>query len=402
MVINLLTFKNYCMKYISNKYCPLCLTKKLTAYLFCLVTLIACSTKQETVKEEPKEISETEITLTSAQLKNAAIQTASLGTAMISNVLKVNGKIDVPPQNLVTISAPLGGYLNSTKLLPGLPVSKGEIIAVLKDQQYVQLQQDYLITKSKLQYAELEYNRQKELNASQASSDKITQQAQAEFNNLSILKNALAQKLKMVNIQPDKLNANNIQQAINIYSPINGYVSKVNVNIGKYVSPSEVLFELINPDDIHLAIKVFEKDMAYLTKGQRVIAYSNANPSKKYACEIILVSKNVTVEGTNEVHCHFEQYDNTLIPGLYMNAEIELQRKKANTLPEESIVSFEGKDFVFLQDSSHRFLLKQVTVGNTENGFTEIKNFAEIANKTIVVKGAYTLLMAMKNKEEEE
>lgn len=386
---------------VSLNYYLLKLSKSVALSLY-IITFVACHQKQEAAKEEVKEISETEIILTNAQLKNAGIQTANLGTSTISNVLKVNGKIDVPPQNLVSISAPLGGYLSSTKLLPGMHVNKGEVIAVLKDQQYVQLQQDYLITKSKLQYAELEYNRQKELNASQASSDKITQQAQAEFSSLTILKNALAQKLKMVNINPDKLNANNIQQAINIYSPINGYVSKVNVNIGKYVSPSEVLFELINPEDIHLNIKVFEKDIAYLTVGQKVMTYSNANPSKKYECEIILISKDITTDGTNEVHCHFEQYDKTLLPGLYMNAEIELQRKKTNTLPEESIVSFEGSDFVFLQDSSHKFLLTPVTVGNTENGFTEIKNFKELTNKTVVVKGAYTLLMAMKNKEEEE
>lgn len=370
--------------------------------LLIIVAFTSCQSKKENTTKETTVTNETEITLTNAQLKNAAIQTASLSTATISNVIKVNGKIDVPPQNLVSISVPLGGYLSSTKLLPGMHVNKGEVIAVLKDQQYVQLQQDYLITKSKLQYAELEYNRQKDLNTIQASSDKITQQAQSEFNSLSILKNALAQKLKMVNINPEKLTANNIQQAMNIYSPINGYVSKVNVNIGKYVAPSEVLFELINPEDIHLNIKVFEKDIAYLAVGQKVITYSNANPSKKYECEIILISKDITPEGSNEVHCHFEQYDKSLLPGLYMNAEIELQRKKANTLPEESIVNFEGKDYVFLQESNNKFSLKEITIGNTENGFTEIKNYTEISNKIVVVKGAYTLLMAMKNKQEEE
>lgn len=370
--------------------------------LLIIVAFTSCQSKKEDTTKETTVTNETEITLTNAQLKNAAIQTASLSTATISNLIKVNGKIDVPPQNLVSISVPLGGYLSSTKLLPGMHVNKGEVIAVLKDQQYVQLQQDYLITKSKLQYAELEYNRQKDLNTIQASSDKITQQAQSEFNSLSILKNALAQKLKMVNINPEKLTANNIQQAINIYSPINGYVSKVNVNIGKYVAPSEVLFELINPEDIHLNIKVFEKDIAYLAVGQKVITYSNANPSKKYECEIILISKDITPEGSNEVHCHFEQYDKSLLPGLYMNAEIELQSKKANTLPEESIVNFEGKDYVFLQESNNKFSLKEITIGNTENGFTEIKNYTEISNKIVVVKGAYTLLMAMKNKQEEE
>jgi cobalt-zinc-cadmium efflux system membrane fusion protein len=34
---------------------------------------------------------------------------------------------------------------------------------------------------------------------------------------------------------------------------------KVNVNIGKYVTPSDILFEIVNPSDIHLALTVFEK-----------------------------------------------------------------------------------------------------------------------------------------------
>jgi multidrug resistance efflux pump len=41
--------------------------------------------------------------------------------------------------------------------------------------------------------------------------------------------------------------------------PIDGYVTKVNVNIGKYISPTEIMFELVNPTDIHLALKIFEK-----------------------------------------------------------------------------------------------------------------------------------------------
>jgi cobalt-zinc-cadmium efflux system membrane fusion protein len=46
-----------------------------------------------------------------------------------------------------------------------------------------------------------------------------------------------------------------------MYSPINGYVLKVNVNRGKYVTPSDILFEIVNPSDIHLAVTVFEKDI---------------------------------------------------------------------------------------------------------------------------------------------
>ena len=105
--------------------------------------------------------------------------------------------MDVPPQNLVSISIPLGGYLRSTNLLTGTHVSKGQTLALMEDPQYIQLQQDYLTAKTKLVYAEKEYNRQKELNESKASSDKVFQQAQTEFNVQKILLKSLRGKIKI-------------------------------------------------------------------------------------------------------------------------------------------------------------------------------------------------------------
>ena len=127
---------------------------------------------------------------------------------------------------------------------------------------------------------------QKELNASQASSDKMLQQAEADLKSHRILSAALAQKLQLVGIQPANLTENNISKSVNIHSPIDGYVTKVNVNIGKYISPTEIMFELVNPTDIHLALKIFEKDLPKLFIGQELIAYTNNNANKKYDSEV--------------------------------------------------------------------------------------------------------------------
>lgn len=341
------------------------------------------------------------LTLTDIQFRNAGIETVSLSQKEMSATLRLNGKIDVPPQNLISVSVPLGGYLRTTKLLPGMHVNKGEVIATMEDQQYVQLQQDYLLAKSKLHFAELEYRRQKTLNAEQASSDKVTQQSQAEVASLQIIMNALAEKLKLININPVTLSSGNISKSINIYSGINGFVSKVNVNIGKYVNPADVLFELINPEDIHLNLMVFEKDVAKLSIGQTVKAFTNTNPGKQYPCEIILISKNISAEGTSEVHCHFEAYDKTLLPGTYMNAVVETKSGLTQVLPEESVVSYQGKEYVFVRTGKNQFVMQQVTTGINESGFIEINEAAVLKDKTIVSKGAYVLLMKAKNKEEE-
>ncbi|HCM32557.1 efflux RND transporter periplasmic adaptor subunit [Chryseobacterium sp.] len=341
------------------------------------------------------------VTLTDAQLKNAPVATTVLSLQKISSVLKLNGMIDVPPQNLVSISIPLGGYLKSSNLLPGKPVSKGQMIAVIENPQFIQLQQDYLMAKSKNHFAQLDYNRQEILNQRQATSDKVMQQAQSEMNSQKILMNSLAQQLRLININPESLNSGSIQKSVPVYSSINGFVSKVNVNIGKYVNPSDVLFELINPDDIHLNLKVYEKDLVNLKKGQRFAAYTNTEPDKKYYGEILLISKDVSPGGWAEVHCHFEKYDQSLVPGMYMNADIETSTSFSNAVPEESIINFEGKDFVFVEEKKQTYRLTSVIVGETENGFVQIMNADDFKNKKIVIKNAYTLLMKLKNTADE-
>ncbi|MEN2434794.1 efflux RND transporter periplasmic adaptor subunit [Weeksellaceae bacterium A-14] len=368
-----------------------------------LLSAVQCQQKQETTATKtanPKD--ENTVTFTDAQLRNAPIETTELSMQHISTVLKLNGKIDVPPQNLVSVSTPLGGYLKSTRLLPGMKVAKGQVIAVIENPQFVQLQQDYLMAKSKYHFAQLDYNRQNKLNQSQASSDKVMQQAQSEMNSQQILMNSIAQQLKLVNINPAKISAGNIQRSVPVYSTINGFVSKVNVNIGKYVTPSDVLFELINPSDIHLNLKVYEKDLEMLKTGQRIVAYTNVDPSKKYAGEILLTSKDVDGSGIADVHCHFEKYDPALIPGMYMNAEVETENSFANAIPEESVVDFEGKNFVFVETGKQTWKMVPVTLGVSENGYVEILNFADFKGKKIVSKNAYTLLMKLKNTSEDD
>jgi membrane fusion protein, heavy metal efflux system len=382
--------------YIKNTF------SKIFLGLSILFLISSCGSKTTNEETTDSTVVESSVAnLTEKQVQSIGITTGSLEQKSFSTILKVTGKVDVPPQNLISVSVPLGGYLKSSHLIPGMFVRKGESIAIIEDQQYIQLQQDFLTTQSKISFLENEYQRQKELNQSKASSDKVFQQAEMELKTQKILVKSLAEKLKLAGINPEKLNENSISKSINIYSPINGYVSKVNVNIGKYISPTDVMFELVNTSDIHLALKIFEKDLDKLSIGQKVTAYTNTYPDKKYPCEILLIGKSLSEERNTDVHCHFEVYDKALIPGTYMNAEIAIMNAKSYVLPEDAIVRFENKYYVFVKKSATQFEMIEVQIGNTEKGFTEIIKTENLNNQTFVIKGAYSLLMSLKNKSEE-
>ncbi|HXU27969.1 MAG TPA: efflux RND transporter periplasmic adaptor subunit [Bacteroidia bacterium] len=377
--------------------------KKILIILIGSILFPACGTEKSKEQIANSSLSENTVTLTDAQFKSAGIELGKLEKRDISTILKLNGKIDVPPQNMVSVSMPLGGFLKSTKLLPGMRIKKGEIIATMEDQQYIQLQQEFLTAKSKLIFTENEYNRQKELNQSKASSDKFFQQTEMEYKNQKIMVSSLGEKLKLININPDALTEANLSRTINLYSSIDGFVSKVNVNIGKYVNPTDILFELINPEDIHLNLKVFEKDLDKLSIGQKLLTYNNNQPDKKYPCEIILISQDLSTDRSADVHCHFDDYDKTLLPGMYMNAEIEIKTSNSASINEDAIVSFEGKNFVFISKGKNQFELLEVKKGSTENNFTEVTSLdkKDLLSFQFVTKGAYSLLMQIKNKSEE-
>lgn len=366
--------------------------------LILAVALAACNSKQPATEKETATAESNSVALTETQLKNAGIQTGTPESKNIAQVLKLNGVIDVPPQNMVSISFPLGGYLKSTKLLPGMHVSKGESLAVLEDPQYIQLQQDYLMAKAKLAYTEADYNRQKDLNAAKANSDKTFQQARADYESQKVLLKSLGEKLFLIGINPTTLNEDNLSRSVNIYSPINGFVTAVNVNIGRYVSPTDVLFELVNPEDVHLNLTVFEKDVNKLAIGQQVTAYTN-NDGKKHEAEIILVSRNVDANRAAEVHCHFKKYDKQLLPGMFMNAEVNVQSNDALAVPEAAVVRWQNKNYVFTDAGNNNFTLTEVHTGVTDKGYTEllVSDKAAWAGKKIITSNAYAALMKMKN-----
>jgi cobalt-zinc-cadmium efflux system membrane fusion protein len=364
--------------------------------------IIACKPSTKTKVSAEKEIINT-VKLNDAQLKNAQLNIGKLEQKTMSYKLKVNGKISIPIQNAISISAPLGGYLKWTNLTEGKQVKKGEIIATIEDQQYIQIQEDYLSAKAQFSGIEKEYFRQKFLNTNKATSDKIFENAEAIYLSQKILIKSLSEKLKLIQINPDQLNETNLSRFINIYSPINGYVRTVKTTIGRYVSPTEVLFELTNISDLYLSLTVFEKDIYKLKIGQEIIAYSNHSSQEKFKGRIQTIGKDISEDRSLTVYCKFNTKEQTLIPGMYMNAEIDVASSLEYVIPNEAIVKNEGKEYVFIQQNPTTFKMTEVISGTSDNGLTQISipNLANTADEIFVTKGAYTLLMQLKNMGEE-
>jgi cobalt-zinc-cadmium efflux system membrane fusion protein len=362
------------------------------------MVFISCKpTGGEKLHQQEVSINDGQVQLTEAQFNNADIMIGNPETVKIDQMVRLNGKTEVMPEHIVSVNSPMAGFIRSIKWMPGMSVSKGQTLVRMEDRDYIQLQQDYLSAKSAFGYAQKDYQRQYELSKSQAASEKVLQQAEEKMKQFEIDVKSLSEKLKLIHINPSLLTPEKISSEINIPAPVSGSITTVFANVGKYIQAGDEIIKMISSADIRIVLKAFEKDLPLLSPDHKISVFSNADPNRKYSGRIAYIVKNIRPEGFADVICTLDQIPPDFIPGLYITASIAATSLDAVTLPSDAIVNFEGKEYVFAEVSTRTYQMIEVQSGQKENGKTQIINSQELAEKQIVTKGAYTLLMKMKN-----
>jgi RND family efflux transporter MFP subunit len=373
-----------------------------------LVWMTSCDGSKKTDQEakETEVLPADVVELRADQVKIAGIATGSVELRSLSGNLKVNGTIGVAPQNLATVCMPFGGFIRSATLMPGNSVSKGQTLAVLENQEFVDIQQNYLEAKSKLEFAEADYKRHAELYKEDVYSQQNLQKVTSDYKVLKSQVKALEQKLAMIGINPSGLHEDDISRSVNVISPISGYVKTVNVNIGKYVAPTDVLFEIVNSDKLFLELTLFEKDADKVSAGQKIRFFIN-NETEQHEAVIYQTGKSVNADRTYKVYASVPGACKNVLPGMYVNAIIEASGQNVASLPAEAIVSFDDKDYIFVFDRDKQengkafteYRMVEVHKGVTDEGFTEVRlpDGFDIKASRVVIKGAYNLLSAKKN-----
>lgn len=342
--------------------------------------LLACNaSKKEEISDEKQAILDTK-TYSKIQVKNMDIDYATVQPYMMQEAISVNGMVDVPPENMASVSLPVSGFIQSIThtVLPGKYVAAGTVLATAKSMEFVQIQQEYIEKFVQLDFLTKEYERQKTLSTEDATAKRKFQEAD---NNLRINKALLSSyeaKLKIIGADIGKIQKGNIATSLPIRSPISGFVKTVNINSGKNFLPSDILFELIGKQHLHVELKVFEKDAYKIKEGQKV-EFNDPRLGGKAFGSVFLIGKNFEGESKAlNVHVHLtdKTIEQNLIPGQYLAAQIITAGRNVNALPEAAILKEEGKYFVYVLDSEvdKEMIFKkiEVTKGVTQNGFVEI------------------------------
>lgn len=345
----------------------------------------------------------------SQQIEATGLETGSFQEMKLAGYIKANGVLDLPPSNQATINPPHQGFVEKTRFLEGDYVKKGTALAELSHPDYLMLQQEFLEAKSRLTFLAQELERQRTLSAANVSAKKKLQETEAEFNAMNARQTGLKERLNYIGISTQNLDASSMQRKIAIRAPFSGYITEVNIRLGALVGPETSMYEMVDNRHMHLELKVFEKDLFRIKKGQRITYRLPTQGTKNYEGVVHLIQREFDQENrTVNLHAHLEGEHPEFIRGLYAEAQIWLDSRSVPALPESAIVSEEGQAYIFVEvpeDESHeesedhdekQFRQVLVRTGVTENGFTEVYSVESLSpDAKVVLSGAYYLMAEM-------
>lgn len=377
-----------------------------------LIMTVGCKDNTQTMEEDDHAETENRIELTDAQLAQTNIEIGKVKKRMIGHEVMVNGMIDVPPQGNISVTVPYGGFLKYTEMLPGSRIKKGQVIATVENPEFIEFQREYLEALANNDYLKADFERQETLNTENVTSSKVFQKAKSMYLTNQANIKALESKLRLIGLNPTSVKNGNISTVVNIYSPINGVVREVYINTGKYFNPQDVLMDITDASDLHVELNVYEDDIHLIRNGQRIrFRLANA-PENWMEAEVFLIGNNVREDRSITIHGHLKEKNEELLPGMFINAAIEVEANEQYALPEEAIVRFEGKQYIFNslgkrkegEDVMNDFEMIEILKGNEEEGyvaFTLEDKSQKIETMEVVLKDAFTLLAKAKNSEEE-
>ncbi|WP_234736068.1 efflux RND transporter periplasmic adaptor subunit [Tellurirhabdus bombi] len=365
--------------------------------------------------EEPTDV----IELTADQIRLGEIKLGTVSYRNLTQVLSVNGKLAVPPQNQVSITALQGGFVRSLPIMTGQPVRKGQVLARIENPDLIQLQQEYAENHSRLTFLEAEYARQKELSQQAVSALKVFQQTTAELSATRARLAGLAQRIQRVGLSPKAVLNGQFSAFYVITAPVAGVITNVTTNTGQYLQPADVLAQLVSNEGVYAELTVFEKDLPQIREGQRFTFRLTNEAERERTGRISFINQAIEADRSVRVVARLDQDSGKLTPNTFLKASLNLGNNRVTALPEGAIVNSEGKDYIFIvttEEAHHEhrevgteadhtcFKQIQVRRGVTENGYSAVVlpgNF-DIAKTQVVIQGAYAVLSQLKAASGEE
>lgn len=298
---------------------------KIHPLLASLLILASCAGSNEsTIGDNEPADSVNIIAETAPAAADSAIADAVTSATYKANAPTFNGVLGAAPNSSsATVALTMGGRIHSLNVIHGSAVARGQVIATLDNPEFIELQQSFIDAEIQLEYLEKEYERQKSLGAQEAASQKRVQQSKADYLSMKSKAEALSMRLKALGINPSSVKIGNIKAYLPITAPIAGYVTDINVNLGKYVDMGEPVCMIVNKSHTLVELSVYEKDINIINVGDIIDFRVNGMGKDTFSATVVSIDQAVNKEDYSiKVYARVTTPNPAFRPGMYVRAKV--------------------------------------------------------------------------------
>jgi cobalt-zinc-cadmium efflux system membrane fusion protein len=342
-----------------------------------MLLLLSCVSKQtETSTETDESLSVS---------KKHSLTFVGLEERAVFEVLELNGRIGVPPENDYIVSSLFAGSVQSIYLLPGNQVKKGDLLLEIQDEQILSAQQRFTETAANNAFQRAEFERSSTLFKEEIISRKQFQLSEQAYKAAESAYQSALRTIGLMGLEPERILSGEWSARLKIYAPFSGVISEINAIQGQFVTSNEPLMRLTKTEHLHVEFPIYEADISRIFEEQRVLI---ARPNTSdYALEASVHKIGKTVEAETRsipVHADFTNPDDQLlwVPGRYVQLKVLLNESLALTLPESAITVFESSNYALRlvgeTDQTYQFEKVFIRKGKTAEGVIEVLNFKDL------------------------
>ena len=314
------------------------------------------------------------------------VQVVPAQQSNLPRILRLTGAVAFNGFATTPVITQASGPVSRILVSPGQLVHRGEALAFVSSPDYSQLRATFLKSRNAYELANKNYNRAQDLYQHHAIAEKDLQQAESDKAQAEADMQASEQAMKIIGYNnPQQIAARPSAEAP-ILAPLAGEV------VERLCSPGQVVqtgatqcFTISNMSTVWVLANIYQNDLAYVHVGDPVTITTDAYPDKFEGKISYLGAALDPTSRTLQARIDTRNPDGKLKKDMYVTATVRAGAiPNAITVPDAAVLrSTENQPYVYVAVGNNQFARRDVTLGATEGGMTQIASGLKAGEKVV-------------------
>lgn len=355
------------------------------------------TTDENSGENEEQTMADGVVELTDEQIKTVGITIGKVEHRQMSGTVKVSGTLKLSPQNRAEVTSLVSGQAKRILVKEGDVVRAGQTLALVENTDIVAMQKEYLVVSRQLTLARQAFQRQETIHSQGAGVEKNLQQAKSELEIAQANEQGIRVQLQQMGISASQVAAGKFVDAAPVKSPISGVVGEVLISTGSYLDNQTVLMNVYDNSAIHADLNVFESDISNIRIGQEVDLQLFDKQRTLLSGNVSFITASLDKASKSaSVHVDIQHRGGVkLLPNMFVSASIHCEQAECMAVPDEAVVMSGNRYYVFVPLGGNKFQQTEVTLGLSQQGYTQIAFVDSPKGHTSVVTRKAVYLFSM-------